>query len=154
MFDYKYNLHALDGYDRLFGESAEINGGHWARIVSRTAKEVAKNVDRINRRYELQSAQAFLDGIVTMKNGDNIDFKRKVASLVAYNAAHDWSIDTVNPGIILEQGARFMVTDGLVSPGTTFNVIMGSAAWNAFRANPLRQAEGEIKDQKFQDLTR
>lgn len=153
LFDYKYNLHALDGYDRLFGESAEITGGHWARVVSRTAKEVAKNVDRINRRYELQSAQAFLDGIVTMKNGDNIDFKRKVASLVAYNAAHDWSIDTVNPGVILEQGARFMVTEGLVSPGTTFNVIMGSLAWNAFRANPLRQAEGDIKDQKFQDLT-
>jgi len=153
LFDYKYNLTALDGYDRLFGESNEISGGHWARIVAKTAKEVAKNVDRINRRYELQSAQAFLDGIVTMKNGDNIDFKRKAASLVAYNAAHNWASNTVNPGAILEQGARFMVTDGLVSPGTTFNVVMGYQAWNAFRANELRSAEGDIKDQKFQDLT-
>lgn len=152
-FDYKYNLNALDGYDRLFGESAEISGGHWARMVNRTAQGVADNMDRINRRYELQCAQAFQDGIVTMKNGDNIDFKRKAASLVAYNAAHNWADNAVNPGAILEQGARFMVTEGKVSPGTTFNVIMGSSAWNAFRANTKRAAEGDIKDQKFQDLT-
>jgi hypothetical protein len=153
LFDYKYNLQQLDGYDRLFGESNEISGGHWARVIAKTARQVAKNVDRINRRYELQCAQALLDGIVTMKNGDNIDFNRKAASLVAYNAAHDWTINTVNPGAILEQGARFMVTEGLMSPGTTINAVMGNLAWNAFRDNELRQAEGDIKDQKFQDLT-
>lgn len=152
-FDYKYHLMAMDGYDRLFGESNEISGGHWARIVNKTAQEVAKNVDRINRRYELQCAQALLDGIVTMKNGDNIDFKRKSESLVAYSADINWADDNVHPGKILEQGARFMVTEGLVSPGTMFNVVMGTNAWNAFRANAKRSKEGDIKDQKFQDLT-
>lgn len=152
-FDYSYNLQALDGYDRLFGRSNEIDGGHWASVIAKTAQEVAKNVDRINRRFELQCAQAFLDGIVTMRNGDNIDFKRKAASLVAFNAAHNWALNTVNPGTILEQGAQFLVKEGLMSPGTTINVVMGSSAWNAFRANELRQKEGDIKDQKFQDLT-
>ena len=42
-FDYKYNLHALDGYKRLYGESNEISGGQWAKMVAKTAKEVAKN---------------------------------------------------------------------------------------------------------------
>ena len=151
-FDYKYNLQALDGYDRLFGESNEISSGHWMRVVNQTAREVAKNVDRINRRYELMSAQAFLTGIVTMKNGDNIDYKRKAASIVAYAASHGWDVNTINPGLIMEQGAEFMIKEGLVNPGTEFNVICGKEAWNAFRANEERQKEGDIKDQKFQDL--
>lgn len=151
-FDYAYNLTNLDGYDRLFGESSEIGAGHWAKVVSKTAKEVARNMDRINRRFELQCAQALLDGIVTMKNGDNIDFKRKSESLVDASST-PWSNDANHPGVQLEQGADFLVETGLVSPGTDFNVILGSGAWNAFRANAKRAAEGDIKDQKFQDLT-
>jgi hypothetical protein len=150
-FDYAYNLQALDGYDRLVGESNEITTAQWMRLVEKTAREVGKNVDRINRKYELMAAQAFLTGIVQMKNGDNIDFKRKAASIVAYAADHGWDT-AANPGKILEQGADFLVQVGLVSGGTEFNVIMGSEAWNAFRANETRQKEGDIKDQKFQDL--
>ena len=151
-FDYAYNLQALDGYDRLVGESNEITTAQWMRLVEKTAEKVGKNVDRINRRYELMSAQAFLTGIVSMKNGDDIDFKRKAESLVAYNAAHGWDQNAINPGLILQQGAEFLIKVGLVSPGTEFNVVCGKAAWNKFRDNETRQKEGDIKDQKFQDL--
>lgn len=151
-YDEKFNLTNLEGYRRIFGESNEISGGHWARVVSKVGEEVAYNVDAINRRYEKQASQALTTGIVTMKNGDDIDYLRKVESLVAFNAAHNWGLNTVNPGAIMETGAQFLVREGMVSPGTTFNVIMGRDAWNAFRANELRAAEGDIKDQKFQDL--
>lgn len=152
-YDLNTNVDAQDSFERVFNGSSMVDIPNYRRLIEQTAEDMQDNIDRIERAEELQRAQALLTGIITLSNGDNIDFKRKVASIVAYNAAHDWAINTVNPGDIMVQGAQFMVTEGDANVAGVFNVIVGSEAIDAFRDNPLRQAEGDIKDQMYMDLT-
>lgn len=152
-FDLNTNVEALDSFERVFNGSQYVDVPEYEKLIEQTAEDMQDNIDRIERAEELQRAQALLTGIITVANGDNIDFKRKAASLVAYNVAHGWDVDTVNPGSILKQGAQFMVTEGNADITGVFNVIMGSEAIDYFRSNPLRQAEGDIRDQQYMDLS-
>lgn len=145
---------AFDEFESIMGmDDGRIDGQIYRELVEKTANELQLGFDKIGRREELQRAQALLTGIVTLNNGDNIDFKRKAESLVAYNAAHDWSIDTVNPEKILIQLIEFMITEGAVDASTPLNVVVGSEAWVAFKNNPIRAKQGDIKEQSFMALS-
>lgn len=151
-YDYNTNVDALDSFERVFNGNSQVDIPEYIKLVEQTAQDMQDNIDRIERAEELQRAQALLTGTITLLNGDDIVFGRKAASIVAYNAAHNWALDTVNPGTILASGATFMVTEGNANSAGVFNVVMGSEAFDAFRANELRQAEGDIKDQMYMDL--
>ncbi len=152
-YDYNTNVDALDSFERVFNGSPYVDIPQYDKLIQQTAEDMQDNIDRIERAEELQRAQAFHTGIITLNNGDNIDFKRKAASLVAYNVAHDWSVDTVHPGAILAQGCAFMVTEGDADSSGIFNVFMGNLAYNAFRANKLIKEESDIRNFHFADLT-
>jgi len=139
-FDYKFNYSALEEFEPFMGEdNSTADMGILRELVENTAKGVQENADRMERRRELQRAQSLLTGIVTMDNGDNINFQRKSASLVAYDAAHGWDVDTVSPDIILKQGAEFLIKEGKVSTKRPYNIIAGSAAISALKDNPIFQ---------------
>jgi len=152
-YDYKVNYSAMDEYETIMNATdGKVDGEVFKELVKKTAMEVAANEARISRREELQRAQALLTGIIKTDKGDNIDFKRKAASLVAYNAAHDWSIDTVDPDVMMKQLIEFLITEGMVSGSGTFNMIMGGEVQSAFINNPIRQKKGDIKDQMYMSL--
>lgn len=151
-YDYNTNVDALDSFERVFNGSAEVDIPQYGKLIEQTAEDMRDNLDRIERAEELQCSQALLTGILILSSGDSIDFKRKAASLVAYNAAFGWDEAAVNPGDILVQGAEFMVTQGNANPGDVIDVICGSEAINALRDNPLFQAESDTKDFHFADL--
>lgn len=145
---------AFDEFESIMGaDDSRVDGEIYRQLVEKTAKELQLGIDKIARREELQRAQALLDGIVTLKNGDNIDFKRRAELLVAYNASFGWDVDTVNPETILIQLIENMITFGSIDASTPLNVIVGAEAWSAFKNNPIRQAEGDIKDQTFMALS-
>lgn len=151
-YDLNTNVDALDSFERVFGGNSQVDVPEYSKLIEQTAEDMQDNIDRIERAEELQCAQALLDGIIVLNNGDNIDFKRKAASLVAYNAAHGWDVDTVNPGDILVQGAEFMVTEGNANAGGIIDVICGSEAINALRDNPLFQKDADVRNFHFADM--
>jgi hypothetical protein len=125
----------IDLYDRMFG-STSIDMGIYTQLVAAVARKLTMLKNKIERRYELQCSQVLQTGVVTLESGTNIDFQRKAASLVAYSAGNDFSINTVNPYSVIEAGAKFIREIGK-SPDSTVNVIMGESAWNAFLTNSI-----------------
>lgn len=133
----------LDLYDRLFA-SEVIDASAFAGFVDSVDEKLMLLVDKIERRYELQCAQVFDTGIVTVANGDNIDFKRKATSLVN-NSSNTWATDSNNPFSHLEAGANFLRQVGKVQGGSV-NVIMGSSALNAFLQNANVKVRADIRN--------
>ena len=152
-YDLNTNIDALDSFERVFNGSPYVDMPQYDMLIQQTAEDMQDNIDRIERAEELQRAQALLTGIITLNNGDNIDFQRKAASLVAYANDHAWDNSAVNPGKILVQGCEFLVTEGNADPGMVFDVIMGSDAMNNLRDHPLFQKDNDVKNYHFGDLT-
>lgn len=150
-FEELFNLNELDGYDRIFGEQQEVGADQFAMVLDEAADKIQLLKDKINRRYELMSAQVLQTGIVTLNGGDNIDFKRSGSSKVVLNSGSRWSDDAFDPNTTLEAAAKFIRTEGLYVGGE-FNVIMGSGAWNAYINNAKRKAGSDIKDWKLSDI--
>lgn len=123
----------IDLYDRLFGSTA-IDMGIYSQLTATVARRLAMLKNKIERRYEKQISEVFDTGIVTLVNGDNIDFKRRAGSLVAYTTTNNFADDTVNPYQVLEAGCKFVREQGKAA-GAVYNAIMGQSAWDAFLAN-------------------
>ena len=89
----------IDHYDVIFERLPEIgkSTGAIAEAVQSALNQVQILKDKIERAYELQASQVLQTGIVTLDNGDNIDFKRKAGSIVVKDAADYWTADGVNP---------------------------------------------------------
>lgn len=151
-FNEGFALNELDGYDRIAGQSGEISVSNFAKVVERAATRIQECKDSINRRYELMSAQVLTTGIVTLKNGDNIDFLRAGASKGVLGAGNWWTEAAVDPHTTLEVAAKFIRTQGLYMGGE-FNVILGAKAWNAFVNNPIVQKKNSILPWKLSDIS-
>jgi hypothetical protein len=134
----------LDFYDRLFTENGTVDAVTFGMWLSTVAEKLMMLQHKIERRYELQCAQVLETGIVTLDNGDNIDFKRKADSLVANGAGNTWLTNTVNPYATLEAGATFIRTKGKAQ-GNIFNVIMGETALTHFLGNTIVKERADIR---------
>jgi len=151
-FDERFALNQLDGYDRIFGEAQEVSGDNFARVLDSASQKIGLLKDKINRRYELMCAQVFTTGIVTLVNGDNIDFLRQGSSKGVLGAGNWWTEAAIDPDTTLEAGAKFIRTQGLFA-GSEFNVILGAKAWNAYKNNPIIQKKNQILPWKLSDIS-
>jgi hypothetical protein len=134
----------LDFYDRLFTQSGTVDGNTFGVWLRQVADKIMRLQEKIERAYEVQCSQVLLTGIVTLKNGINIDFKRKATSLVALAAADRWSAGTSNPYTTLEDAANFVRKEGKAT-GTIYNVIMGSDAYTNFLNNTEVKERADIR---------
>jgi hypothetical protein len=132
----------LDVYDRAIGSTDPQAMVDFSR---ESAQELAKLRDKIDRAVELMCAQIFEFGIITLVNGDNVDFKRKAASLVANVAGNTWATGTVSPYDTLKAGAKFLRETGKVM-GANFNVILGATALDHFLSNTIVLTRNDIKN--------
>ena len=130
-------------YDRLIG-STDITEGMFVAIMEEVADKLVILQKKIMRAYELQCAQVFETGIVTLNEGINIDFKRKAGSLVNLGAGNYWA-SAVNPYDTLEAGANFVRQTGKAQGGTV-NVLFGSTAWSDFLKNATVLARADIRN--------
>tara|TARA_R110002167_G_scaffold24774_7_gene86677 strand:- start:401 stop:1567 length:1167 start_codon:yes stop_codon:yes gene_type:complete len=137
------NEHKL--YDTVIAMLANGDTTFFAQMTQELAENVMKLQQKIERAIEIQCSQIFETGVITLLNGDDIDFKRKAASIVAYNVANDFSVGTVSPYKVLEAGCDFIRTKGKVGTGT-FNAILGSEALTALLENTIVQNRNDIKD--------
>lgn len=124
----------LSLYDRAFG-SSQTDSGLFAALAQEGAEKLMSLKDKIERAYEKQCSEVFETGIVTLRNGINIDFKRKAASVVDLNASSGyWTTGSNNPYTAFQTACEFIRQKGK-SQGGTFNAIFGTQAWNALLAN-------------------
>ena len=121
-------------YDRVLGSQGNLQVPLFTELLNTVADRLGLLQDKIERRQEIMCSQVIDTGIVTMKNGDNIDFKRKAASVVAFNTNSNFQNNNNNPFTIMETGCNFIRQYGH-SPDALFNVIMGVDAFNAFLLN-------------------
>lgn len=135
-FNEYFDATELDAYDNLFGSAGGVNG----RVITGAIEQATEKLEilkkKIERSYELQCAQVLESGIVLLSKGDNINFKRKGASMVVKTAPGYWTVGTVDPREDLKAGATFLRQTGKAGGGE-FNAILGSAALTALLANPF-----------------
>lgn len=133
----------LSLYD-IWWKSTTIGAGMFVDYVNEVADSVQLCRDKIERAYELQCAQALQTGIVQLASSDNIDFKRKSASLVNESST-PWTNNANDPFATLLRAGKFLREVGKVQGGL-INVIMSETAFTAFTQNTLVQTRAWIRN--------
>lgn len=103
-------------------------------IAQNALKNVRKNKKKIERAIRKQQSDVLQTGIVTLKNGDSIDFRRKAASMVDLGGGNYWNEASTLPADDLGDATTFLRNIGN-SVGSTVNVTMRTDAMNALLAN-------------------
>lgn len=151
-FSEYFDATEIDLYDQVMGQSQEVGVDTFERFMNSAVEKLGTLQDKIERAYEVQCAQVLQDGIVTMKNGDNIDFKRKALSKPVLAGADLWDAATGKPYVDLETAAKFLRTVAKTE-GAVYDVIMGSAAYEAFINNPSVTARADIRRISLDQIT-
>jgi Phage major capsid protein E len=142
----------LDGYDQLYGDpSALVSTVAFDRFLQTVSEKLMLLQDKIDRAYELQCAQVFYNGVITLVNGDNIDYKRKTASIVDLGSGGYWTGASVDPNTALQAAGDFIRQFGKAE-GTVFNVLMGSAVQPAYVSNAAVLKRGAIFNWSLDNL--
>lgn len=146
-YNENFDVTQLDIYNQMFRDG-QVSASVFGQFVETVGEKTTALTDKIERAYEVQVSQVFQTGIVNLKKGVNIDFKRKGASLVAYNSAHNWADDTVDPRKIIIQGCEFLRQEGKAGGGT-FNMIAGSDAMQELINNKLIKESADLKNMEL-----
>jgi hypothetical protein len=109
-------------------------------IAKNAVKAIRKNRDKIVRAIRKQQADVLQTGIVSLTNGDNINYNRKASSMVV--APVLWSnVATAKPIDDLRNGMSFLRNVGN-SSGSAVNVVMRGDAFAAMIATDQITKQG------------
>lgn len=138
---------SIQGFEATFGAGLAPNAQAVDIIANGLADQLMDMKNMIIRATELQRAQALKTGIVVLKNGDSIDYKRKAASTVVNAGADTW--DNVGADIYgqLQTDINFIREEGLTSNENEFNLILGSQALKYMYANTALKANASFFNQ-------
>ncbi len=159
-FKEKFNFSELDTYQRTFGQEVSPNANDYARMIGTADQKLKILQSKIDRAKELQRAQALQTGIVQMKNGDNIDFKRKADSLVDLGAGNYWTATSERILDDIAEGVKFVRQEGK-SVSRMYDFVMGAEVLGQVLGNEkiLKMLDnrnlniGAIGTTKFDDVT-
>jgi hypothetical protein len=135
LFREYFDATELDLYDRVLGSQGNAQAPLFAALLNKVADKIGTLRDKIERAYELQCAQVFMSGVVTLKSGANIDFKRKATSIVD-DTATPWSTLTTDIFAQLQTACNFLRQVGRSGDGT-FNAILSDTALAALLKNTV-----------------
>ncbi len=117
----------LDLYDQVLGAMGSNNVQLFAELVRQLADKLMVLEDKIERAKELQCAQVlFSNGVITLKDGTTIDYKRKSGSNVDPGSGQYFA-NSIDPFPLFGAGAEFIRTKGR-SGDSVFNAVLGSLA--------------------------
>jgi hypothetical protein len=150
-YNESFDFTACQRYDETFAQGNAPTRIDARLLLNDASDKIRKIKNMILRAIELQRSQVVQSGIVKLKNGDNIDFKRQAASMPVLTGAAVWSATTSTPLADLDKGALFLRQEGL-SGATTINVIMGSSAFNNFKKHPEVKEQAEWTNIKRLDI--
>lgn len=143
----------LDFYDQLFGagdmEMDEMTFQEWLQTA---AEKVQVLQAKIERAIEKQCAEVLQTGILELKSGENIDFKRKAASKEVLVGADRWDQAGSNPITVITRGCKFLREQGKMQGGTV-NMIVGSGALDALLDNSEFRERANLRRVALVDLS-
>jgi hypothetical protein len=131
-----FNATDLDLYDRVLGSQGTDNSQLFTTLLNTVADRIGLLQDKIERAKEIQCSEVLQTGIVTMTNGDNIDFKRKAASIVDLGSAGGYFAANSNIFTQLKNACEFIRTKGKCAD-FTFIAIFGATAFEDMMANTV-----------------
>jgi len=156
MYDEFLDATSLDAYDNYFGAGASTpTASTAARFLNSAGSKLALIRNKIERAYELQASQALFDGIVQLKNGDNIDYKRKAGSLVDLGAGSYWSAAnaaTADPLADFKNAGDFLRNVGKMRGGV-LNVVLGGDAYAAMLQMDKFKETSDLRRIDLVDIT-
>jgi len=146
-----FDATSLDRYDIAFGADPMFT----PQTIGYMAADVAEKLDmlkaKIDRAKELQCAQVLLSGVVTVKNGDSVDYKRKADS-IKDNSSTPWSTAATDIEAQCITGAQFIRTKGKNNAGV-FDLIMSGTAFVAFKKSDFFKNNANFNQVKLIDIT-
>lgn len=145
-----FNITDIDLYDRLY-LGADVSPEVVARFIRTAAQKMDILKDKIDRAVEKMCADALLTGIITTKNGDNINFGRKAASLLDGGSTTYFTDGSLDVFSQFEADAQFIRDNGLVTD-VVFNVILGSQALHDLLNNTSYQNRQKLFQQKLDNV--
>lgn len=134
MYREYFDATQFDLYDRVLGSQGNAQAPLFAALLNKVSDRLSSLQDKIERAYEIQCAQVLETGVVTMKAGTAIDFKRKAASIVDLGSGGYFDNNSNDPFVAFKNGANFLRTVGKAGD-IVFNAICGEAALAALLAN-------------------
>lgn len=137
-------------------DNANINDA----IVRNALSNLETNRKKIERAIRKQQAEVLQTGIVELKNGDSIDYRRKAASIVDLGSGNYWNQTGKSPEETLKDAFTFLRNEGNTASGTA-NVVMRSDALTALLNNAKvrelldnrRMNRGDIVMPQFTEAT-
>ena len=152
MYSLSFDFTACESYDVTFGMGTVPNEITGTSLLQSADAKLTHLKDQIERAKELQRAQILQTGIVVLKNGDNIDFKRKAESFETLTGTARWTVSAdCDPVKDLQDGCEFLRNTGR-SGASTVNAIMGSTAFNNFKLSAKVKAEADIRNINRTDI--
>jgi|GEM_PF-6948854 len=143
MFDFT----SCQRYDETFGQN-NMPTRVDATMLLRDASAYIKSLkNKILRAIELQRAQVIQTGVVVLKNGDSIDYKRRAESMRVLTGTAQWSNQASDMFGDLGIGMEFIRNQGL-SGATAINAIFGSNALSNFLNNEKVQKQADWRNLK------
>lgn len=147
-----FDFTACQAYDITFGRGVAPSKMD-AKTLAQSATSYLEILrDKIERAILKQQAQVLQTGVVTLKNGDSIDYKRKAESMVTLAGAAKWDAPTTaKPLTDLKNAVNFLRDTGL-SSAVMVDAIMGTAAFAAFMSSNEVKEQADWKNIKRVDL--
>lgn len=140
----KFDFTACEAFDRV-SAGQDMSQGDAANLLEESTTKLQDLRNAQERSILKQQADILQFGLLTFKNHDSIDFRRKAASMVTKTGAGTWNQTTSDPKTDLQTGCNFLRSIG-GSTGGVVNAIMGEAAFANFSNHPKIQAGADIKN--------
>lgn len=140
LYDEWFNATDLRLYDVAIGNAT---GSNLAALGREMADEAMLVRNKIERSYEKQAADILETGVLTLKDGSEIDFGRK-ATMIEDLSALPWSSNTVDPVAQIAAGCKKVRTIGK-GQGGTMQMLLGESAVQALLNNEKFQAKANLR---------
>jgi len=150
-FSEGYNFSKSQIYDVTFGAGQAPSQINARMMVDKAVREMQENKNKIIRAINKQQADVLQTGVVTIVNGDTINFQRKAASMPDLGDGNYWNQSDTDPLKDIATGMTFIREEGN-SSDTIMNVVMGREAFNSFINNDKVKEEAEWINIKRQDI--
>lgn len=150
-YDETFDLTTLQSYDRIFANNAtQVCESIIAALVNESQEKTQRLIAKVKRAVELQWAQVFETGIVQLKSGDNIDYKRKAESMVNVGLSDVdfyWGGATANIFGNLRSMGSFLRDTGKAG-GNRFVLVLGANAFDVLMQDDevQKQLDGRRSD--------
>lgn len=141
MFDFT----ACQRYDETFGQNNVPTKVDAKLLLADANTYLLALKNKILRAIELQRSQVLQTGVVTLINGDSIDYKRKAESLKVADVGWDQAGADILGDLAV--GMEFIRNKGL-SGATAINAIFGSRALSNFLNNAKVKEQADFRNIK------